>query len=75
MGDNKENSMITTPWGEIGYLVAKRTYSRRLKENDPNSKTEEFSDVINRVIKGCRKQLKVGFTDAEEIRLKEILLG
>jgi hypothetical protein len=39
---------IETPWGEIGYVVFKRTYSRRLKEDDKNSKTEEFWQVIER---------------------------
>ena len=48
-------------WGEIGYIVFKRTYARKLKENDPNSKTEEFEDVIEREIEASDKQLKVGY--------------
>jgi ribonucleotide reductase alpha subunit len=55
-----------TPWGEIGYPVFKRTYSRRLKEDDPNSKTEEFWQVIERELESCKKQLKVNFTPQEE---------
>lgn len=66
---------IETPWGPIGYITLKRTYSRRLKENDPSSPTEEFSDIVNRIVKACDKQLKVGFTEKEEARLQEILLG
>lgn len=49
-------------WGEIGYLSYKRTYSRKLKGN----KTEEFHDTVERIVKACNTQLKVGFTDAEE---------
>lgn len=55
-----------TPWGEIGYITFKRTYARRLKEDNPNSPTEEFSDVIKRELLACNKQLKVGFTEEEE---------
>ncbi len=57
---------VQTPFGEIGYVVFKRTYARRLKEDDPSSKTEEFWQVIQREINACRKQLKVGFTEEEE---------
>jgi len=59
-------SEIKTPWGEIGYITFKRTYARRLNEDDPNSKTEEFEDVINREIKACREQLGINFTPEEE---------
>lgn len=65
---------IETPWGEIGYVTYKRTYARRLKENDPNSKTEEFIDTVNRVTEGAIKQLKVPFSDEEQQRFKEIML-
>lgn len=68
-------SKIVTPWGPIGYITYKRTYSRRLKENDPNSATEEFNQTVERVIKACRTQLKVGFTEVEEKRLEEIFLS
>ena len=68
-------SKVVTPGGPIGYITYKRTYSRRLKENDPNSLTEEFNQTVERVIKACRTQLKVGFTEAEETRLEEIFLS
>lgn len=55
-----------TPWGEIGYITFKRTYSRRLKEDDVNSPTEEFSDVILRELKACEKQLKLELTEEEK---------
>ena len=58
--------------GEIGYITFKRTYARRLKEDDPNSKTEEFEDVIKREIDASDKQLKVGFTEEEKERYFEL---
>ena len=69
-----KKSEIKTPWGELGYITYKRTYSRRLDESDLNSKTEEFPDTVNRVIGACREQLNVGFTKKEEIELEELLL-
>jgi len=64
-----------TPWGPIGYITLKRTYARRLKENDSNSATEEFSDIVDRVVKACDKQLNVGFTQEEESELRSIFLN
>ena len=64
-----------TPWSSVGYLTYKRTYARRLDENDINSPTEEFPDTVERVIKACDKQLNCGFTEAEEQRLRDYLLG
>ena len=57
---------IEVPWGEIGYITFKRTYARRLKEDDLNSKTEEFDDVINREINACEKQLKIYFSEEDK---------
>jgi len=59
---------IKTPWGEIGYIVFKRTYARRLQEEIPNGPTEEFYQVIERELESCKKQLKVGFTADEELQ-------
>lgn len=70
---NKEKKVI--PWGEIGYITYKRTYARRINENDPNSPTEEFEQTIERVVKACKNQLKVGFTEKEEEELTDILLN
>jgi len=67
--------MTKTPWGPLGYITYKRTYSRRLKENDTNSKTEEFTDTIDRIINACEKQLKCGFTEEENERLREYFLS
>ena len=66
---------INTPWGEIGYITYKRTYSRRIKEDKANGQTEEFVDTVLRIVKACQKQLKVGFTPDEEFRLAELLLN
>ena len=71
----KENMTTLTPWSSVGYLTYKRTYARRLNENDINSPTEEFPDTVERVIKACDKQLNCGFTEAEEQRLRDYLLG
>ena len=67
--------MVKTPWGPLGYVTYKRTYARRLNENNANSKTEEFENTVDRIVKASDKQLKVGFSPEEEKRLKEILLG
>ncbi len=71
----KLSKEIRTPFGEIGYIVMKRTYSRRLKEDDSNSKTEEFWQIIERELEACRKQLKVGFTPEEEEKYARYRLG
>ena len=59
-----------TPWSTVGYLTYKRTYSRRLVEDDVNAPTEEWADTINRVINAANEQLKCGFTHDEEQRLR-----
>jgi hypothetical protein len=67
---------VETPWGEVGYVTFKRTYARRLKENDINSKTEEYDQTVrDRIVPSCNKQLKVGFTPKEEKELENILLS
>lgn len=41
------------PWGPIGYITYKRTYSRRLSEFDPQATgTEEWHQTCRRVIEG-----------------------
>ncbi len=66
---------IKTPWGEIGYITFKRTYARRLKEEDPNSPTEEFWQVIQRELDASDKQLKVGFSEHEKERYAKTRLA
>jgi ribonucleotide reductase alpha subunit len=65
---------ISTPWSTVGYLTYKRTYSRRLNEQDINSPTEEFDDTVNRIVKAATKQLGCNFTADEEQRLRKYLL-
>lgn len=65
---------ILTPWGEIGYITFKRTYARRLKEDDANSKTEELWQVVQRELDASDKQLKVGFTPEEKLRYAQTRL-
>jgi ribonucleoside-triphosphate reductase len=67
-----ELKSINVPWGEIGYITFKRTYARRLKEDDPNSKTEEFWQVVQRELDASDKQLGVGFTEEEKQRYAEL---
>lgn len=71
----KSDRGIQVPFGEIGYITYKRTYSRRLNEEDVDSPTEEFHDTVDRVINSCRDQLNVGFTPEEEKEFSEILLN
>lgn len=63
-----------TPFSSVGYITYKRTYARRLNEADPNSPTEEFEDTVNRVVTASNSQLKVGFTEDEQERLKKYLM-
>ena len=65
--------MYNTPFSTVGYITYKRTYARRLDENNPNSATEEYEDTINRVIESTTNQLNVGFTDDEKQRLRKYL--
>jgi len=69
MTETKANADVT-PWGPVGYVTYKRTYSRPTK----SGKSEEWSDTIERVVESCRDQLNVGFTEAEEHALREIML-
>lgn len=62
---------VKTPWSPVGYLTYKRTYSRMV---EALGRTEEFPETIQRVLDACRDQLKVGFTEEEEYRLREYFL-
>jgi ribonucleoside-triphosphate reductase (thioredoxin) len=67
---------IKTPWSTVGLLTYKRTYSRKFNDNDPDgAPTEDFPHTVSRVVKACREQLKVGFTEEEENRLAVYLLS
>jgi ribonucleoside-triphosphate reductase (thioredoxin) len=59
------------PWGPVGYVTYKRTYSRPTK----NGRTEEWPDTIERVVEACRTQLNVGFTKKDEDSLRRIMMN
>ena len=54
---------VETPWGMLGYITYKRTYSRIKNEN--TNETEEFRDSILRVLDASQKQLNINFTNEE----------
>ena len=60
---------MRTPWGEIGYITFKRTYARKINEDDANSPTEELDQTIDRVLAACKNQLDVGFSQEEEKKI------
>ena len=66
-----ELPQVSTPWSSVGYLVYKRTYSRTMENTEA---TEELPNSVLRVVNAADKQLNVGFTKAEEIRLASYLL-
>lgn len=66
--------MQNTPWSTIGYITYKRTYSRRLVEDDASSPTEEFNNTVSRVVGACNTQLGCKFTAEEQERLTNYFL-
>jgi ribonucleotide reductase alpha subunit len=69
------SNQIETPWSSVGYLTYKRTYARRVDEQDVNSRTEEFPETVQRVVQASNQQLGVGFTQEEQDRLTAYLLS
>lgn len=67
---DQNNNKIETPWGSVGYLTYKRTYARRIE----NDETEEFPDTVERVVDACMDQLDCGFTQEEQDRLSAYML-
>lgn len=67
--------MSITPWGSSGYFTYKRTYARRLVENDPNSATEEFPDTVKRILKATKTQLNINFTQEELDDIEQMFLN
>lgn len=58
-----------TPWSSVGYITYKRTYMRPLEEGG----TEEWQDVISRILTATDEQLNVGFTPAEKRALRRYM--
>lgn len=72
MIEQKDSQPINIPFGEIGYITYKRTYARRLNDSDPDSKTEEFWQTVEREISAYDRQLKLSFTEEEKNRYKDL---
>jgi len=73
---NKIPDNVITPWGMLGYITYKRTYARRINEDDDNDeRTEEFRDTIIRILDGCQSQLHVNFTNNELKQAYKYLMG
>lgn len=60
------------PWGPVGYITYKRTYARRLDDNNPDAGTEEWWQTCRRVIEGMFtmqkrhiKQIGVPWNDSQ----------
>ncbi len=62
------------PWGALGYPTYKRTYARKLKEEE-NSPTEEFDQTVDRIVKACDKQLGCGFSKEEEQDVRDMMMN
>ena len=67
---------VITPWGMLGYITYKRTYARRINEDNENDETtEEFRDTILRILDGCQSQLHTNFTNNELKKAYEYLMS
>ena len=67
--------MVNIPWGPVGYLTYKRTYSRRLVESDINSPTEEYPATVERIIAACDAQLRMNLSEEKKEYIKYIHLN
>lgn len=54
---------LVPPWGPCGYVTYKRTYARRLVEDDKDSPTEEWYQTITRCVNGL---LEIGTAYTQE---------
>jgi hypothetical protein len=66
-----EDDVGKTPWGELGFVVLKRSYARLLNDGV----TENWPDTIRRVLAACQGQLKCGFSRDEVRRMYDHMLG
>jgi ribonucleoside-triphosphate reductase len=67
--------MVNIPWGPVGYLTYKRTYSRRLVESDINSPTEEYPATVERIIAACDAQLRMNLSEEKKEYIRYIHLN
>ena len=74
MLDKEKLKEINTPWSTVGLITTKRTYARRLNEDDANSPTEEWLDIVCRVVQAAQEQLGTPLTEDEAYRLAKHML-
>lgn len=60
MSNNIEEREVK--WGEIGHITYARTYAREKS----NGEKENFSETVDRELKGIKKQLKLDLNDSEQ---------
>lgn len=56
----------------VSYVTYKRTYARRLDDDDPESDTEEFVQTLYRVIRACNEQLGMKLSPQEQCEYFDI---
>ena len=61
------------PFDSLGLFTLLRTYSRRVKEDDPNSPVETWEQILTRCINACNTQLKCNFTQEEAQEFFDLL--
>ena len=64
---------MATPWGELGYVVYKRTYSR--VSDETTGKTEEFPETVERVLEACNNQLNMNLSPEEKEEYRSYMLA
>jgi hypothetical protein len=57
------------PLSNIGLITFMRTYARSIDPNVPHGLIETWPQTIERVVRACNTQLKVGFSATEQERL------
>jgi ribonucleotide reductase alpha subunit len=66
---------LPIPWGPVGYVTYKRTYSRPLHLENTDKTSEEFQDTIVRVLTACQTQLNINFTNSELKYAYDAMMG
>jgi len=63
-----EEKQRKVAWGDLGLITYARTYARPLK----NGQKENFSDTVDRELKGISRQLKLELSDSEQEFYKDM---
>lgn len=56
----------------VSYITYKRTYARRLNDDDPESDTEELGQTLFRIIRACNEQLGMNLSPEEQCEYFDI---